>query len=48
MTQSSSEAAAGAEQRFGAYLDHLAAAFGHADRRTPVRQYCTGLLLPGE
>jgi SRSO17 transposase len=48
VTQSPSEAAAGAEQRFGAYLDDLAAAFGHADRRTPVRQYCTGLLLPGE
>lgn len=48
MTQTASEATAGAEQRFGAYLDRLAAAFGHADRQTPVRHYCTGLLLPGE
>ncbi len=48
MTQTASETSAGAEQRFGAYLDQFAAAFGHADRRTPVRQYCTGLLLPGE
>jgi SRSO17 transposase len=48
VTRAPSEAALAAEQRFGAYLDHLAAAFGHADRQTPVRQYCTGLLLPGE
>ncbi len=48
MTRSSASAALAAEQRFGAYLDRLAAAFGHADRQTPVRQYCTGLLLPGE
>jgi SRSO17 transposase len=26
----------------------LAKAAGHADREIPVRNYCTGLLLPGE
>lgn len=39
----------GQEQRarFDAYVDELAAAVGHADRREPLRGYCTGLLLPG-
>ena len=36
------------EKRFAAYLDGLAHAAGHADRETPLRDYCTGLLLPGE
>lgn len=35
-------------ERFAAYLDRLHAAIGHADRREPLRQYLTGLLLPGE
>lgn len=48
MTRAPTPAALDAEQRFGAYLDGLATAFGHADRQMPVRQYCTGLLLPGE
>jgi len=34
--------------RFGAYLERLARAVGHADRREPLRAYLTGLLLPGE
>jgi SRSO17 transposase len=29
-------------------MDSLAKALGHADRRGPLRSYCTGLLLPGE
>src|SRR3989304_5871222 len=37
-----------AENRFGDYLDKLAGAVGHADRREPLRAYLTGLLLSGE
>lgn len=33
--------------RFAAYVDGLTAALGHADRATPFRSYCTGLLLAG-
>ena len=36
------------EQRFAAYIEGLAEAAGHADRNVPVKNYCTGLLLPGE
>jgi SRSO17 transposase len=36
------------EKRFAAYVDGLAQAAGHADRATPLKLYCTGLLLPGE
>jgi SRSO17 transposase len=36
------------EKRFAAYMDGLAQAAGHADRRVPLKNYCTGLLLPGE
>ena len=36
------------EKRFAAYMDGLADAAGHADRATPLKLYCTGLLLPGE
>src|SRR5712691_1424892 len=36
------------EKRFAAYMDGLANAAGHADRHTPLKNYCTGLLLPGE
>jgi SRSO17 transposase len=36
------------EKRFAAYMDDLARAAGHADRATPLKMYCTGLLLPGE
>ena len=35
-------------KRFAAYLDRLAQAAEHADRATPLKSYCTGLLLPGE
>ena len=34
--------------RFDAYLEALAQAVGHADRRWPLEAYVTGLLLPGE
>jgi SRSO17 transposase len=36
------------EKRFAAYIEGLAKAAGHADRRTPLKNYCTGLLLAGE
>jgi SRSO17 transposase len=36
------------QKRFAAYLDGLAKAAGHADREIPLKNYCTGLLLPGE
>src|ERR1700757_5533532 len=36
------------KRRFAAYIEGLAEAAGHADRATPLKLYCTGLLLPGE
>jgi len=39
---------AGSESRFAFYVEHVASALGHADRRAPFRSYCTGLILPGE
>ena len=36
------------ETRFAAYVAGLAGALGHADRAGPLRDYCTGLILPGE
>jgi SRSO17 transposase len=34
--------------RFAAYIESLAQAAGHADREEPFKDYCKGLLLPGE
>lgn len=34
--------------RFDHYVDRLAQAVGHADRRAPLAAYLTGLLLPGD
>jgi SRSO17 transposase len=42
------QAAQGVALRFQAYIEHLNAVIGHADRREPLAAYCTGLLLPGE
>src|SRR4051812_14066196 len=36
------------QERFAAYVDALAEVIGHADRTAPLRDYCLGLLLPGE
>jgi SRSO17 transposase len=33
--------------RFTAYVEGLASVVGHADRSGPLRDYCTGLMLPG-
>ncbi len=38
----------GSESRLMSYVEGLAGALGHADRVTPFRSYCTGLLLPGD
>src|ERR1041384_380244 len=35
-------------ERFTAYVEALAEVIGHADRAEPLRDYCRGLLLPGE
>src|SRR5258708_24827611 len=36
------------ETRFAAYVEGLASVVGHVDRTGPLRDYCTGLMLPGE
>ena len=36
------------EARFAVYVAGLAGVLGHADRIGPLRDYCTGLILPGE
>src|ERR1700750_480244 len=38
----------GCEARFASYVDALGGVIGHADRTGPLRDYCTGLMLPGE
>jgi SRSO17 transposase len=36
------------ELRFNAYVEALVSVIGHADRAKPLRDYCTGLMLPCE
>jgi SRSO17 transposase len=36
------------ESRFARYVEGLTSVIGHADRAGPLRDYCTGLMLPGE
>ncbi|WP_284315629.1 transposase, partial [Labrys miyagiensis] len=36
------------EDRFSKYVNELTLALGRADRAVPFKDYCTGLLLPGE
>ncbi len=36
------------EARFSSFVEALAAVIGHADRASPLRDYCTGLLMPAE
>ena len=40
--------AVGSEARFAAYVESLASVIGHKDRIGPLRDYCTGLMLPCE
>src|ERR1700730_7159048 len=35
------------ELRFATYVEGLASVVGHADRVGPLRDYCGGLILPG-
>src|ERR1700685_3688984 len=41
-------ASASSESRFSACVGGLVAVIGHADRAVPLRDYCLGLLMPGE
>jgi SRSO17 transposase len=36
------------EARFAGFVEGLSSVIGHADRTGPLRDYCTGLMLPGE
>jgi SRSO17 transposase len=36
------------ESRFAAYVDGIVSVIGHADRGGPLRDYCTGLMMPCE
>src|SRR6202790_3027548 len=36
------------EARFAEYVAGLGSVIGHAERTRPLRDYCTGLMLPGE
>jgi SRSO17 transposase len=36
------------EARFAEYVTGLGGVIGHAERTRPLRDYCTGLILPGE
>lgn len=36
------------QTRFAAYVAGLGSVIGHADRTRPLRDYCTGLMLPGD
>jgi SRSO17 transposase len=36
------------ESRFGRYVEGLVSVIGHVDRNGPLRDYCVGLVMPGE
>src|SRR5580765_5110141 len=36
------------ESRFSAYVEGLVSVSGHADRASPLRDYCLGLMMPCE
>ncbi len=36
------------ESRFAAFVDGIVSVIGHADRAGPLRDYCIGLMMPGE
>ena len=35
------------ETRFAEYVAGLGSVIGHVERTRPLRDYCTGLMLPG-
>jgi SRSO17 transposase len=41
-------AAGKSESRYLAYVEGLASVIGHSDREGPLRDYCMGLMMPGE
>jgi len=40
--------AKGSASRFSDYVEGVVGVIGHADRAGPLRDYCLGLLMPGE
>ena len=36
------------EARFSVYVEGLVRVIGHADRASPLHDYCLGMLMPGE
>ena len=40
--------AAESEKRFAGYIEQLGSVMGHADRKRPFKDYCTGLVMPLE
>lgn len=42
------QSANGSEARFEAYVEGLVSVIGHKDRAGPLRDYCVGLVMPGE
>jgi SRSO17 transposase len=42
------EGCMGSDERFSRYVESLAGVIGHADRVNPLRDYCTGLMMPCE
>jgi len=42
------QAARESERRFAEYVEQLANVMGHADRKRPLNDYCTGLVMPLE
>jgi SRSO17 transposase len=42
------QAAIESEKRFAEYVEQLAKVMGHADRKRPLNDYCTGLVMPLE
>src|SRR6266436_6419280 len=36
------------ESRFTAYVEGLSSVIGHVDRVGPLKDYCVGLVMPGE
>jgi SRSO17 transposase len=47
-TRAEARMESGSGGRFSAYVEGLVGVIGHADRAGPLRDYCLGLLLPGE
>jgi len=42
------QSAGDTESRFAAYVEGLVSVIGHSDRAGPLRDYCVGLVMPGE